>query len=262
MMSAMRITAGGRGAVAMLLVLAVALVAPMSVGRPVAAASFAGFTMSAEGCMGVSANFVLPVSRAQAVVPAPFKVYDYAGLGWTRGTIRITRCDRLRVDNGPPSTAIFSSVLIDVDPPKAPGASAHYYELWRLDARSEIRQRFATVGMAGDQLDKLAVDQLSPGPLFVTEAAAPWPRTSYTLVLATPDPTAGFSAVASESTWHKSPLGTFRTYTSNVEAQHPGTALVSASADVANLVGLPAAALHGFLRIFSFTAKVEPVPVR
>lgn len=247
--------------VATLAVLTGFVLVPAGMGRPTLAASFAGFTMSAERCTGVSANFVLPISRAQAVVPAPFKVYDYAGLGWTRGTIRITRCERLRVDNGPPSNAIFSSVLIDVDPPKAPGTSAHYYELWRLDARSEVRQRFATVGMAGDELDKLAVDELSPGPLFVTEATAPWPRSSYTVVLATPDPTAGFSAVANESTWHKGPLGTFRTYTANVEAQHPGTALLSSSADLANLVGLPAAALPGFLRVFSFTAKVEPVPV-
>jgi len=258
-------SAGRRAAAIVAVAVAVAtavVVGPTNAVAPPAAASpFAGFTMSADGCVGVSANFVLPVSRAQAAVPAPFKVYDYAGLGVARGTIRITRCDRLRIDNGPPAPATFSSVLIDVDPPKAAGASSHYYELWRLDGRADLRQRFASVGMTGDRLDKLAVDQLSPSPLSVVEATAPWSRSSYTVVLATPDPTGGLPLLDNESAWHKGATGTFRTLASNVEAQHAGPAAVSSSADLAGLMGVGAAVLPGFLRVFSFTAKVEPVPV-
>jgi hypothetical protein len=265
----MRIRGSGaraRAAIAVLTLVTTGTVVPTAVAGRVAEAApalppFPGFTLSADGCTGVSANFVLPTSRAQAAVPAPFHVYDYAGVGQARGTIRVTRCDRMRVDGGPPAPATFSSVLIDIDPPKAPGASSHYYELWRLDGRTDLHQRFATAGMVGEQVSDLALDQLAPSPLSVVEATAPWSQASYTVVLATPDPTGGLPLLDTESTWHKGPRGTFRTFASNVEAQHVGPAVVSSSDDLAGLMGLSAAVLPGFLRVFSFTAKVEAVPV-
>jgi hypothetical protein len=217
-----------------------------------------GFTYSGAGCTSVRAVFAVPVGQAQAFVPPPFRIFDL-GAGVATGKATITRCDRLTVGalTGPGS---FSSVTIDVEPPPgAPGTSEHGYELWHVSNRQDLADRYRTAGVRGDVVGELSLEALTPAPLASAQGDAPWPRASFSLTVAAPDPTAGVPTKHNESEWHVTGATRLRTYTAFDEIEHAGAAVLTTGGDFDRLIGLPAAPAAGLLRTFSFTAKVEAV---
>lgn len=218
------------------------------------------FRFNGEGCVAAEAAFVTTVAKAKPFVPAPYVVFDLAG--YAVGALRVTRCERIFVDGGLTAPGTFASVLIDIQPPRgAPGASAHAYELWVLSGRSDLQDRYREMGMAGAFSSATTLETLAPAPLYAARASAGWSRGGFNVSVAAPDPTTGIPVRGDNSAWHRGANGTFRTVFAVKTTEHAGPALVTPTGEIADLLGLPAMPLPGFVRTLSFSATVASQPV-